>query len=76
MDDNGVNHIPSSVTAMKPVNCLAPRTVLFGKNCRLWSQWCEQMVSHLESKGLHDYYVHREEDENGLWYCCICRMEP
>ena len=74
MDDNGVNHMPGSVTAMKPVNNEAPLTVMF-PHARLWSQWCDANVEHLRRRGFNSYYVHREEDENGLWYCCICKME-
>jgi hypothetical protein len=75
MDDHGVNHLPNSVTEIKPVNCPSPKTILF-KNCTLWSHWCEAMVDHLKRRGVYNYYVHREEDENGLWYCCICKTDP
>ena len=74
MDDYGVNHMPGSVTAMKPVNYPAPKSIQFPE-CRLWSHWCDANVEHLIRRGFTCYYVHREEDENGLWYCCICKME-
>ena len=74
MDDNGVNHIPRSVSAMKPVNYHAPKSILF-PHLKLWSEWCDANVAHLRKRGFTCYYVHREEDENGLWYCCICKME-